>query len=33
LVEPYHSGDRESAMVEFPGGYIAEIHALATSGE
>jgi hypothetical protein len=28
LVEPYRSGDRESAMVEFPGGYIAEIHAL-----
>jgi hypothetical protein len=33
LVEPYHSGDRESAMVEFPGGYIAEIHALAATGE
>jgi hypothetical protein len=28
LVEPYSSGDRESAMVLFPGGYIAEIHAL-----
>jgi hypothetical protein len=28
LVEPYRSGDRESAMVEFPGGYIAEIHSL-----
>src|ERR1700722_15608749 len=33
LVEPYTSGDRESVMVEFPGGYIAEIHALAASGE
>jgi hypothetical protein len=32
-VEPYKSGNRESVMVEFPGGYIAEIHALATSGE
>jgi hypothetical protein len=30
LVEPYRSGDRESAMVLFPGGYIAEIHAPAT---
>jgi predicted enzyme related to lactoylglutathione lyase len=28
LVEPYRSEDRGSAMVEFPGGYIAEIHAL-----
>ena len=28
LVEPYRSSDRESAMVEFPGGYIAEIHSL-----
>jgi hypothetical protein len=33
LVEPYKSGNRESVMVEFPGGYIAEIHALAASGE
>jgi hypothetical protein len=33
LVEPYSSGDRASAMVEFPGGYIAEIHASAASGE
>ena len=33
LVEPYSSGDRVSAMVEFPGGYIAEIHASAASGE
>jgi predicted enzyme related to lactoylglutathione lyase len=29
LVEPYRSGDRGSAMVLFPGGYIAEIHAPA----
>jgi len=29
LVEPYESGDRESAMVLFPGGYIAEIHSLS----
>jgi len=28
LVEPYTSGDRTAAMVQFPGGYIAEIHAL-----
>jgi hypothetical protein len=28
LVEPYSSGDRRSAMVLFPGGYIAEIHSL-----
>jgi predicted enzyme related to lactoylglutathione lyase len=31
LVEPYHSEDRGSAMILFPGGYIAEIHALAAS--
>jgi hypothetical protein len=28
LVEPSRSGDRESAMVLFPGGYVAEIHSL-----
>jgi hypothetical protein len=28
LVEPYRSGDRGSAMVLFPGGYVAEIHSL-----
>jgi predicted enzyme related to lactoylglutathione lyase len=33
LVEPCKSGNRESAMVLFPGGYIAEIHALAASAE
>jgi predicted enzyme related to lactoylglutathione lyase len=27
LVDPFSSGKRQSAMVEFPGGYIAEIHA------
>jgi hypothetical protein len=31
LVEPYRSGNRASAMVVFPGGYIAEIHAPAAS--
>src|SRR2546422_5262450 len=27
LVEPYSADDRRSAIVQFPGGYIAEIHA------
>jgi hypothetical protein len=27
LVEPYRSGNRESAMLQFPGGYVAEIHS------
>jgi hypothetical protein len=27
LVEPYSFGDRRAAMVQFPGGYIAEIHS------
>ena len=27
LVEPYSADDRRSAFVQFPGGYIAEIHA------
>jgi predicted enzyme related to lactoylglutathione lyase len=30
LVEPFASGHRQTAMIQFPGGYIAEIHA-ATS--
>ncbi|QNK01218.1 glyoxalase [Dyella telluris] len=30
LVEPYTSEGRESAVVEFPGGYVAEIHASAS---
>jgi len=29
LVEPFTSADRASAIVQFPGGYIAEIHAPA----
>jgi predicted enzyme related to lactoylglutathione lyase len=29
LVEPYKSDGREAAMVQFPGGYVAEIHASA----
>jgi predicted enzyme related to lactoylglutathione lyase len=29
LVEPYADGPHRAAMVRFPGGYIAEIHALA----
>jgi hypothetical protein len=29
LVQPFISGGRQSAIVEFPGGYIAEIHAPA----
>jgi predicted enzyme related to lactoylglutathione lyase len=27
LVEPYSADDRRSAFVQFPGGYIAEVHA------
>jgi hypothetical protein len=29
LIEPFTSQGRESAMVQFPGGYVAEIHASA----
>jgi hypothetical protein len=29
LTAPYHNGDRDGAVVEFPGGYIAEVHARA----
>jgi hypothetical protein len=29
LVEPYKSDGREAAMVQFPGGYVAEIHSSA----
>jgi predicted enzyme related to lactoylglutathione lyase len=29
LVPPYTADDRQAAMVEFPGGYIADIHSLA----
>jgi hypothetical protein len=28
LVAPYRADGRSAAMVQFPGGYIAEIHAL-----
>ena len=28
LVDPYSFGDRRAAMVQFPGGYIAEIHSI-----
>lgn len=28
LVDPYQSSGRRAAMVEFPGGYVAEIHAI-----
>jgi predicted enzyme related to lactoylglutathione lyase len=31
LVAPYASDGRSAAMVEFPGGYVAEIHAATTS--
>jgi hypothetical protein len=27
VMEPYHAGSRRVAMVQFPGGYIAEIHS------
>jgi hypothetical protein len=27
LVKSYMAGDREAAILQFPGGYIAEIHA------
>jgi hypothetical protein len=30
LVAPYSSRDREAAVVQFPGGYIAEIHSVHT---
>jgi hypothetical protein len=29
LVAPYAASDRKAAVMQFPGGYIAEIHALA----
>jgi hypothetical protein len=28
LVPAFASGDRRSAMIQFPGGYIAEIHTV-----
>jgi predicted enzyme related to lactoylglutathione lyase len=32
LVEPYSAADRRSAFVQFPGGYVAEIHATVPTG-
>ena len=29
LVAPYKTGERDAAIVQFPGGYIAEIHSAA----
>jgi hypothetical protein len=29
LVEPFEADERDAAMVQFPGGYIAEIHAVS----
>ena len=29
LVEPYAADGRDAALVQFPGGYIAEIHSVA----
>ena len=29
LIEPFQSNGRDSAIVQFPGGYIAEIHAIS----
>ena len=31
LFAPYTSGDRKAALVQFPGGYIAEIHAVVNT--
>jgi hypothetical protein len=31
LVAPYTTGERSAALVQFPGGYIAEIHSLASN--
>ncbi len=28
IVSPYEADNRNAAMVQFPGGYIAEIHSL-----
>ena len=29
LVQPFSADQREAALVQFPGGYIAEIHSVA----
>ena len=31
LVAPYMAGDRRAAIVQFPGGYVAEIHSAASA--
>ena len=33
LTGPYRSDERDAAVVQFPGGYVAEIHAPQTTGE
>jgi hypothetical protein len=33
LIEPYVSGARRAVMVEFPGGFVAEIHAAAVGAK
>jgi hypothetical protein len=30
IVGPYTAGNRHAAIVQFPGGYIAEIHSLVS---
>jgi hypothetical protein len=30
LVDPYQADQRNAAMLQFPGGYIAEVHSLAS---
>jgi len=30
LVDPYKAADRNAVMVQFPGGYIAEVHSLVS---
>jgi hypothetical protein len=31
LIDPYKADDRNAAMVQFPGGYIAELHSLVST--
>lgn len=33
LIAPFSSGQRTSAMVQFPGGYIAELHEVVEAKE
>jgi hypothetical protein len=30
LIPPYSAADREAAIVQFPGGYIAEVHTASS---